>query len=79
MRNNIGVMGHPINHSVSPVFQQAALDYLGNKNIFEKWDVPPKQLEEKIKSFRNDSFIASCVTLPHKQNVIPFFKNIFIT
>ena len=33
MRNNIGVMGHPINHSVSPVFQQAALDYLGNKNF----------------------------------------------
>ncbi|MFL2664640.1 MAG: shikimate dehydrogenase [Dehalococcoidia bacterium] len=76
MRNNIGVMGHPINHSVSPVFQQAALDYLGNKNIFEKWDVPPKQLEEKIKSFRNDSFIASCVTLPHKQNVIPLIDEL---
>jgi len=38
MRNNIGVIGHPINHSLSPVFQQAALDYLGNNNVFEKWD-----------------------------------------
>lgn len=76
MRNNIGVIGHPINHSMSPVFQQAALDYLGNNNVFEKWDVPPKQLEEKINSFRNDSFIASCVTLPHKQNVIPLIDDL---
>ena len=46
MRNNIGVIGHPINHSMSPVFQQAALDYLDNKNVFEKWDVHPEKLEE---------------------------------
>ena len=76
MRNNIGVMGHPINHSMSPVFQQAALDYLGNKNIFEKWDVHPEKLEEKIKSFRKESFIASCVTLPHKQNIIPLIDEL---
>ena len=76
MRNNIGVIGHPINHSLSPVFQQAALDYLGNNNVFEKWDIHPEKLEEKIKSFRNESFIASCVTLPHKQNVIPLIDEL---
>ena len=76
MRNNIGVIGHPINHSISPVFQQAALDYLGNKNVFEKWDVHPKKLEEKINSFRKESFIASCVTLPHKQNVIALIDDV---
>ena len=76
MRNNIGVIGHPINHSMSPVFQQAALDYLGNKNVFEKWDVHPKKLEEKINSFRKESFIASCVTLPHKQNVIALIDDV---
>ena len=76
MRNNIGVIGHPINHSLSPVFQQAALDYLGNNNVFEKWDIHPEKLEEKIKSFRNESFIALCVTLPHKQNVIPLIDEL---
>jgi len=76
MRNNIGVIGHPINHSMSPVFQQAALDYLGNKNVFEKWDVHPEKLEEKINSFRKESFIASCVTLPHKQNVIALIDDV---
>ena len=76
MRNNIGVIGHPINHSLSPVFQQAALDYLDNKNVFEKWDVHPEKLEEKINSFRKESFIASCVTLPHKQNVIALIDDV---
>lgn len=76
MTDILGVIGHPINHSMSPVFQQAALDHLGINKIFEKWDVAPKNLEKKIKSFRNDSFIASCVTLPHKQNVIPFIDDL---
>ena len=76
MTDILGVIGHPVNHSMSPVFQQAALDHLGINKIFEKWDVAPKNLEEKIESFRNDSFIASCVTLPHKQNVIPFIDDL---
>ena len=76
MNDILGVIGHPINHSMSPVFQQAALDHLGINKIFEKWDVTPENLEGKIKSFRKNSFIASCVTLPHKQNVIPLIDDL---
>ncbi len=64
-------MGHPIGHTKSPVFQQAGLDELGIKETFEAWDVAPEDLEEKVKTFRDEGFLASCVTLPHKQAVIP--------
>ncbi|MDA1278784.1 MAG: shikimate dehydrogenase [Chloroflexi bacterium] len=71
MSSNIGVMGHPIGHTKSPVFQQAGLDELGIDEKFEAWDVLPDELEEKVKTFRAEGFLAACVTLPHKQAVIP--------
>ncbi len=64
-------MGHPIGHTKSPVFQQAGLDALGIDETFEAWDVSPEALEAKVASFRSEGFLAACVTLPHKQAVIP--------
>ena len=71
MSSNIGVMGHPIGHTKSPVFQQAGLDEIGIDETFEAWDVLPEDLEEKVATFRASGFLAACVTLPHKQAVIP--------
>ena len=71
MNSNIGVMGHPIGHTKSPVFQQAGLDALDIEETFEAWDVPPGALADKVATFRSDGFLAACVTLPHKQEVIP--------
>ena len=64
-------MGHPIGHTKSPVFQQAGLDELGIDETFEAWDVKPEELEAKVATFRAEGFLAACVTLPHKQAVIP--------
>ncbi|MEC9292727.1 MAG: shikimate dehydrogenase, partial [Chloroflexota bacterium] len=71
MSSNIGVMGHPIGHTKSPVFQQAGLDALNIEETFEAWDVPPEALADKVGTFRAEGFLATCVTLPHKQAVIP--------
>ena len=71
MSSNIGVMGHPIGHTKSPVFQQAGLDELGINETFDAWDVLPEDLSEKVATFRAEGFLAACVTLPHKQAVIP--------
>ena len=76
MSSNIGVMGHPIGHTKSPVFQQAGLDALGIKETFEIWDVLPEALADKVATFRSDGFLAACVTLPHKQNVIPMIDEL---
>ena len=46
MNSNIGVMGHPIGHTKSPVFQQAGLDALNIEETFEAWDVTPEALAD---------------------------------
>mgnify|MGYP001353208271 CR=1 FL=1 len=76
MTKIFGVMGHPIGHTKSPIFQQAGLDACGVKTSFEAWDVSPNELPSKIASFRDDDFMGCCVTLPHKQNVIPLIDEL---
>ena len=69
---NIGIIGHPIGHSKSPVFQQVALDHHNIVEKFRAWDVSPGDLPEILGHFRSDDFMAACVTLPHKINIIPY-------
>ena len=59
MSSNIGVMGHPIGHTKSPIFQQAGLNELGIDETFEAWDVLPEDLEAKVATFRDKGFIAA--------------------
>jgi shikimate dehydrogenase len=76
MSKIFGVMGHPIGHSKSPLFQQAALDHCGIKVTFEAWDVEPLDLAAKVDSFRTPDFMGCCVTLPHKQAIIPMLDGL---
>lgn len=69
-------MGHPIGHTKSPLFQQAALDHCGLDMTFATWDVAPEDLAEKVESFRSPDFVAGCVTLPHKQAIMPMLDGL---
>ncbi len=71
-----GVIGHPIGHTKSPLFQQAALDHCGIDMTFATWDVPPEELAAKVESFRSPDFVAGCVTLPHKQAIMPMLDGL---
>ena len=76
MSRIFGLIGHPIGHTKSPLFQQAGLDECGIDATFEAWDVLPEELEEKVRSFRDADFMGACVTLPHKQTVIPLLDEL---
>lgn len=76
MSKIFGVMGHPIGHTKSPLFQQAALDHCGLDMTFATWDVAPEDLAEKVASFRSPDFVAGCVTLPHKQTIMPMLDGL---
>ena len=69
-KENIGIIGHPIGHSKSPVFQQVALNHHNIDETFTAWDVTHEELPNIVKHFRTNDFIASCITLPHKLNIM---------
>lgn len=76
MTRIFGVMGHPIGHTKSPLFQQAAIDHCGLDMTFVTWDVAPEDLAAKVASFRSPDFVAACVTLPHKQAIMPMLDGL---
>ncbi len=70
----LGVVGHPIAHSLSPAMVAAALAALGRTDVtYDAFDVPPEGL---ARFFSRDGFAGVNVTLPHKQSVIPLLDEI---
>lgn len=59
------LLGHPVAHSLSPRFQQAALDHHRIALRYEALDVAPAQLSSVVAELRAER-AAGNVTLPHK-------------
>jgi shikimate dehydrogenase len=76
MTKSMGIIGYPLGHTLSPIFQQAGLDEVGVDAEFSAWPTPPEELEAKVQTFRDANCLGSCVTLPHKQAVIPLLDDV---
>ena len=66
----LGLIGHPVGHSKSPLFFKTKLASIGKSNIeYKAFDVENiDEFEELIKS--EEGLIGLNVTIPHKQSVI---------
>ena len=72
MNSEIGVIGSPIGHSVSPAFQQAALDQAGIDATYLAYDVSAGELNAFMQGLREPGVLGINITTPHKGAVIPF-------
>ena len=76
MTHRLGIIGYPIQHSISPVFQQAALDYLGIDATYEKWEVTSEEVGDFVTRLRAPDAWGINITLPHKQAVVPLLDEV---
>lgn len=67
----IALLGHPVDHSLSPLLQNAALQVHGVPAVYLAFDVPPARLPDAVQGLRALGAAGANVTLPHKQAVIP--------
>ena len=67
MTFRVGVIGHPVAHSISPRFQQAGFDAAGLDARYEAWDLQPSELEEFIDGLRDDNALGANITIPYKE------------
>ncbi len=78
----LGVVGFPIKHSLSPVFQNAALREMAKGNpSFESWEylrieATTEELPELLKICRDRGFRGLNLTLPHKVEVLELLDEI---
>ena len=67
MTLRVGVIGHPVAHSISPRFQQAGFDAEQLDVRYEAWDLSPADLEGFINQLRQDDALGANVTIPYKE------------
>ncbi len=76
MTQTVGLIGYPLGHSISPIFQQAAFDQLGLDVRYELWETEPEKLESAVKGILAEDKLGSNVTVPYKEAVIPFLDEL---
>lgn len=87
---NLGLIGWPVSHSISPLMHNAALKALGLQGEYRALPVLPHELRDfpdelrdlpdelatVMQRIRSGELLGVNVTIPHKQNVLPYLDDI---
>jgi shikimate dehydrogenase len=76
MIRRAGIIGHPVAHSLSPAFQQAAFEHCGLDISYTLWDTAPGDLPKRLEVIRDPIYVGGNVTIPHKEAVIPLLDEL---
>lgn len=71
-----GIIGHPVEHSLSPPMQNAALTELGLNGVYVPFPVQPEDIESAIAGLWALGVQGINVTIPHKQTVLPYLTTV---
>ena len=72
----VGVIGHPIRHSFSPLMHNIAFE-IGKLNyIYLPFDVPSNSLKDAIKGMIALGIKGFNVTIPLKEKIVPLLKDV---
>lgn len=70
----LGVIGHPVEHSLSPVMHNAVIAHLKLDYVYLPLPVKPEDLEVALSGFAAIGLKGFNITIPHKQAIIPFLS-----
>ena len=72
----IGIIGHPIAHTLSPAMHNAAFASMGLPYCYLPFDVYPRHLGQVLRRLGASACGGLNVTIPHKQAVLPFLDGL---
>ncbi len=78
---SLGLIGFPLGHSLSPQIHNAALGALELDGEYSSYAIPPSpegqiELADLLEKVRRGDIHGLNVTIPHKQNVIPYLDEL---
>ena len=68
----VALFGFPVEHTLSPVMQNAAFAHCGLDYCYIPFAVHPKDLGSGIDALRSLNLCGANLTIPHKESAIPF-------
>lgn len=72
----LGVIGDPIEHSLSPVMHNAAIAKLQLNYVYLPFPIKPENLPTAISGFTAIGLTGFNVTIPHKEAIIPLLTEV---
>ncbi|MGV2434737.1 MAG UNVERIFIED_CONTAM: hypothetical protein LVT10_07460 [Anaerolineae bacterium] len=76
-QKRVGVIGWPIERSLSPAMHNAAFEALGMQDewYYDKSAIPPEILKKSLREFMMHGYVGLNVTVPFKQEVVALFRS----
>lgn len=71
-----GIVGNPLEHSLSPLMHKYFLNEIGQKGSYTAFEVMENQLAETITGMKLDGILGFNVTIPYKQTIIPYLYEV---
>jgi shikimate dehydrogenase len=71
-----GIMGYPVEHSISPIMHNAAYETMGLQAVYVPFRVKPEDLGKATMALRALNISGVNVTLPHKGAIIEFLDEL---
>lgn len=72
----LGVIGYPVEHSLSPLMHNAAIAHLNLDYVYLPFEIAPSDLAVAIAGFRAIGLVGFNITIPHKQAIVPLLSEI---
>ena len=72
----LGVIGHPVEHSLSPAMHNAAISHLGVDFVYLPFPVKPGDLKAALAGFAAIGVRGFNITIPHKQAILPLLSSV---
>ena len=70
------VLGHPIAHSYSPIMHNASFRAIGYEAVYDKLDVPPKELTSALRRLQSEGCVGVNLTVPLKEIAVPLMTEL---
>lgn len=71
-----GLIGNPVEHTLSPLIHNSLSEITGKNMIYVPFLVEPQNLEDAVKGAHALHLLGCNVTVPYKNQVIPFLKEV---
>ncbi len=72
----LGVVGDPVEHSLSPQMQNAALAASGLTMRYARFRIAAEELPEALRLMREHDFVGCNLTAPHKIAALPLLDEV---
>ena len=72
----LGLLGYPVEHSLSPAMHNAAFEYLRLDCCYVTFSIKPGFLKDAVRSVKALNLAGVNVTMPYKEDVIPLLDGV---